>query len=115
MLADIKSPCPKSDVKEIGYFLEPMENFPGLFYLMRREENNYDDEPESGGETNILLENVVDLKFEFKSRFSRDLSNKVDSRETYRIPSLVKTTLIVRDYNEKDEQFIFLSYVNSQR
>ena len=115
MLADIKSPCPKDDVKEVGYFLEPMEEVPGLFYLMRREENNYDDEPESGGETNILLENVVDLKFEFKSRLSRDWSKKVNSRETYRIPSLVKVTLTVRDYNEKDEPFIFSIYVNSQR
>ena len=115
MLSDIKNPCPKNDVREIGYFLEPMEEVPGLYYLMRREENNYDDQPESGGETNILLENVVDLKFEFKSRFSRDLSNKVDSRETYKIPSLVKTTLIVKDYNEKDEPFIFSIYVNSQR
>ncbi len=113
MLADIKSPCPKNDVKEVGYFLEPMENYPGLFYLMRREENNFDDDPENGGETNILLDNVVDLKFEFKSRFSRDLSNRVDSRETYRIPSLVRTTLTVRDYSEKDEPFIFSTYVNS--
>lgn len=115
MLANIKSPCPKDDVKEVGYFLEPMEEVPELYNLMRREENNYDDEPEAGGETNILLENVVDLKFEFKSRFSRDLSNRVDSRETYRIPSIVRITLVVRNYSGKDVPFIFSSYVNSQR
>ncbi|MCU0822751.1 MAG: prepilin-type N-terminal cleavage/methylation domain-containing protein [Spirochaetes bacterium] len=115
MLADIKSPCPKSDIREIGYYLEPMEEVPGLFYLMRREQNNYDDEPETGGESNILLENVVDLKFEFKSRASRDWSKKIDSRETYRVPSLVKTTLVMRDYSEKDETFIFSTFVNSQK
>lgn len=109
------SPHPMSDVKEVGYFLEPMDAVPDLFNLMRREEIHYDEEPEEGGDSDILLENVVDLKFEFKSTFSRDWSNSVDSKQTYRIPSAVKTTLIVKDYNKNDQTFVFITLLNRQR
>jgi len=112
MLANMDMPFPKSDVREVGYFLEPDEQIPDLFYLMRREQNHYDEEQEEGGETNILLENVVDLKFEFKTKFSRDWSNTIDSRTAYKLPRAIKTTLIVRNYQEQDVEFHFLTLIN---
>ncbi len=115
MISDMGRAYRKSDIKEVGYFLEPDEEIPDLYYLMRREDHHYDDEPEEGGETNILLENVVDLRFEFKTKYGRDWSNKIDSRNVYKLPKAVKTTLVVKDYNEKEITFSFLTMVSRQR
>ncbi len=113
LLASMQGAYTRSDVKEVGYFVENDEEIPDIYYLMRREENHYDDEPEEGGENNILLENVVDLKFEFKK--GNTWSKRWDSRDTHRFPKAVKTTLIVKNYNEVDETFVFITYLNRQK
>lgn len=113
MLINPKEQYHRSDIREVGYFLEPDDEIQDLFYLMRREENHYDDDPESGGESSILLENVVDLKFEFRK--GNDWTNNWDSREHQRFPKTIRTTLKVRNYSEKDEEFIFISYINLKK
>lgn len=113
MIVSLKEPFPKSDVKEVGYYLKADEEISGLNFLMRREENHYDDEPESGGMSDIVLENVIDILFEFKK--GNDWTNQWDSREHQRFPRAVRTTLRVKNYNEKDEEFIFISYINLRK
>jgi type II secretion system protein J len=113
MLSDVKTPFPKSDVKEVGYSLLEDEKIPGLYFLVRREENHYDDEPESGGDDNIILENVVDINFEYLR--GNDWTNKWDSRETKRYPNLVRTTLKLKNYNNEEEEFIIISKTNMNR
>lgn len=113
MLYNMHASYPVSDVKEVGYFLEPDPKFSELFFLVKREENHYDDDPEEGGHKNILLENVLDIKFEFKQ--GNDWAKKWDSRENNRIPEAVKTTLQVRNYNGADEEFVFISRISVKR
>jgi len=103
----------RSDVNEVGYYLKPDENIDGLYYLMRREEHHYDDEPKSGGESSLLLENVVDVKFEFKRR--NDWTKRWDSRDRNRFPKAVKTTLKVRNFRGNDEEFIFITNINLKK
>jgi prepilin-type N-terminal cleavage/methylation domain-containing protein len=58
---------PHSDTNEVGYYLKEDNEHPGLFFLIRREQLLYDDEPNSGGTESILLVNVVNLKFEYNN------------------------------------------------
>jgi type II secretion system protein J len=110
ILGDIKKTNPRSDINEVGYFLEADKEFADLFFLMRREERGFDDDILSGGNSSLILENVIDLKFEFRLR--NDWTPRWDSRETKNYPSAVRTTLSVKDYKGKQENFVFLSYPN---
>src|SRR6056297_208606 len=108
---------PVSDIKEIGYFLKrqdlPDKKGNYLFNLVRREQIHYDNEPQSGGDESIILENIVDAKFEFRIR--NRWTDKWDSRKYRKFPSAVQTTLIVRNYRGNDEEFVFVSYINMGR
>ncbi len=110
MLVDPGIPYHESDIKEIGYFLEPDIKHPGINFLIKREESFHDDQPESGGEYNIILENVVDLKFEFRQ--GNTWTNNWDSRENKKFPKIIKTTLTVKNYNKTEEIYVIISKVN---
>lgn len=106
-----KMPWPRSDIREVGYFLRQDKQIAGLNTLMRREENHFDDKPEEGGEASILLENVVDVKFEYWMH--NDWGDKWDSRTAGRFPTAVRTSLRVRNYRGNEEEFIFISIIES--
>lgn len=113
----ITNAIPASDVIEASYYLKQMEqadeqgNF--LYYLMRRTDIVYDDEPQEGGNSSAVLSNVVDCKFEFG--ISQKFTDKWDSREHRRFPNAVKTTLTVKNPHNNNETFIFISYINLSR
>ncbi|MCP4138039.1 MAG: prepilin-type N-terminal cleavage/methylation domain-containing protein [bacterium] len=120
VMGDIKKAYPKSDIREIGYYLKEDKQTQSLYSLIRREESHYDDDPVAGGEENVILDNVVSLRFEFMQ--GRDWTDRWDSRDTKRFPKAVKTTLVVKTYNQrnqdgeiKEEQFIFLSRLNMKK
>lgn len=110
---DFKKPYPRGDVYEIGYSLETDPEVPELYNLVRREDIKYDEEPESGGTKDVILNNVVDLKFEFIK--GRNWEKSWDSREGNKFPEAVKTTLKVRNYDKNDENIIFISRLNLAR
>jgi type II secretion system protein J len=100
-----------SDIKEVGYFLKEDKNTQGLSYLVKREKINYwDDDPLTGGTENILLPNVVSLKFEFNR--GNDWDDNWDSRQNNNFPKAVKTTLVVKNYQAQEETFEFVSLIN---
>ena len=101
---------PSSDIYEVGYRLRPDRDVPGLYQLMRRADLHYDDNPLEGGDEDVLLENVVDLKFEFWLR--NDWTDKWDSREAKKHPQAVRTSLRVKNYRGVAEDFVFISYIN---
>jgi len=111
LVGDPKKSSPYSDIKEVGYFLK--NDSTDLFRLMRREQNNFDAEPTTGGAKSVLLENVVSLKFEFSMR--RHWSDTWDSKRNNRFPRAVKTTLVVKNFQNKEEIFIFVSYINIRK
>ncbi len=110
ILGDPKQPYPSSDVNEVSYYLKEDPKIPDLFFLYRREERHYDEEPMTGGTESVMLENVTGLRFEFKVR--NDWTARWDSRETRRFPKLVKTILKVKNYSGKEEEFSLLSYID---
>ncbi len=113
----LNSPHPVSDIKEIGYRLVrqdvPDEKGNYMYNLVRREEKHYDDEPLSGGEDSIMLENLEDIKFEFRIR--NRWTDKWDSRKYRKFPSAVKTTMKIRNYRGNTEEFVFVSFINMGR
>ncbi len=58
----------RSDIQEVGYFVKTSRDRPDYHMLMKREDITFDKEPEEGGTESIILENILDLKFEFKLR-----------------------------------------------
>jgi type II secretion system protein J len=107
---DPKKETHRSDVREVGYFLREDKDVQNLYHLVRREENHYDNMPEEGGRESILLENVVDIKFEFSLR--NDWTDKWDSRKYNRFPRAVRVTLKAKNYRGTDEEFTFITYLN---
>lgn len=101
---------PSSDVHEVGYYLKENPNTPGLYFLIKREETHYDDDPLTGGTENMILVNVVNVKFEFLRGY--DWNEGWDSRENHMYPRAVKTTLVVKDYQAKEEKFQFETLIN---
>jgi type II secretion system protein J len=107
----LNTPNHTSDIKEVGYFLRPDKKTRDLFFLIKREKFNYwEEEPASGGNENILLPNVVSLKFEFHR--GEQWEENWDSKQNNMIPRAVRTTLVVKNYQAKEEQFRFVTLVN---
>lgn len=109
MLYNLKDQVPVSDVHEVGFYLKKSPDSDS-FDLVRRYSIGYDDSPLAGGSEEILLENVKSLKFEFKYR--SDWTPQWDSRETKRIPAVVKTAITVYTPSKSTEHFEFLSIPN---
>jgi general secretion pathway protein J len=100
-----------SDVREVGYFLRESKKVADLYHLMKREKSNYwDEDPLTGGTVNMLLPNVVSLKFEFQQ--GNDWAENWDSRQNNNFPRAVRTTLVVKNYQEQDEKFEFITLLN---
>lgn len=107
---DIKKQFPASSVHEVGYSLQKDPKETGRNNLIRREEMHYDENPEQGGENNILIGSVVNLRFEFKE--GNDWTDRWDSRQDAKYPNAVKTTMTVIDYENLERTFIFYSIIN---
>jgi len=100
MILSVKDNFPSSDVHEVGYYLK-QDSKTGKYNLIRRSEIHYDSSPLDGGSEEIIFRNVDSIKFVFK--YQSDWIDTWDSREKKRLPSGIKTTLVVVDpYNNKD-------------
>ena len=100
MILTVKDNFPSSDIHEVGYYLK-RDNKTGKYNLIRRNEIHYDSSPLDGGVEEAIFKNVESLKFDFKYR--SDWTDTWDSRDKKRLPSGIKTTLVVIDpYNNKD-------------
>ena len=110
ILGDLKESFPFSDINEVSYYLKPDPKIPDIYWLYRREERHFDEEPDRGGTESVMLENVTGLRFEFKVR--NDWTTRWDSRENKRFPRAIKTVLKVKSYKGKEEEFVLLSYID---
>lgn len=100
MILSITNSFPSTDIHEVGYYLKT-DNKTGKYNLIRRTEVFYDNSPLEGGFEEIILKNIISIKFDFKYR--SDWIETWDSREKKRLPSGIKTTLVIIDpYNNKD-------------
>jgi hypothetical protein len=110
-LGDIDREAGQTDVKQVRYYLKKDPKFQGLFFMMRSEKNLYDTKTEDGNDDTIapeteslLLENVVDLKFEFMAETKWD-----DKWSTTTPPRAVRTTIKLKNYRGQDESFSIVS------
>jgi type II secretion system protein J len=110
---NLTKPYPTSDIKEVGYQLKRDKNTQGLYSLVKVEKLHYGEDPSlpgRGGTENIILVNVLSLKFTFQR--GQDWYETWDSRQTNMLPRAVKTVMVVKNYQAKDEKFEFVSIVN---
>lgn len=113
VLGDVESESNQTDVKAVRYYLKKDPQYQGLFFLMRSEKNLYDTKTEDGNNDTVapeteslVLENIVDLKFEFIGDGNWD-----DKWSNDNPPKAIRTTLILRNYRGKEESFIFISNI----
>jgi prepilin-type N-terminal cleavage/methylation domain-containing protein len=109
---DLRSEYRQTDVKSVQYYLRPDKKYQGLFFLMRIDKNLYDtknDDDNSSPSTpkfeSLLLENVIDMEFEFSA--GTDWNSKWEMNNA--LPTAIRTTIKVKDFKGKDQTFIFLA------
>lgn len=107
---NIKKQTFSSDVKRVAYYLKRDNITKDLYNLIKREENHYSAESDAVPTENIILENVVSLKFYYKMR--SDWTDKWDSRQDNLVPDAVKTNIVVKNYDKKNEKFEMISIAN---
>ncbi len=110
LTANPKKEMRTGDIHEIGYYLKSDKKYADLYTLIRRQELHYDDNPEEGGQESIILENVMDVRFEFRLR--NDWTDTWDSRKYNKVPEAVKTTLKIRNFKGKEEEIIIITNLN---
>ena len=109
MSVNVNRELHRSDIHEVGYFLKRDPATQDLYYLMRREDSHYDDDPLHGGTESVLLENVKDIKFEFS--LLNNWTDKWDSRQFNKFPRAVKTTITMKNYRGNEEQMVIVSFI----
>ncbi len=110
ILGSIKSQNPATDISEVRYSLTKDPVISDLYILTRTENIDYIKNPMEGGAESVVINNVISLKFEFRT--GNDWEDSWDSRETKRYPSEIRTTLRLRDYKGNPEEFKIISYID---
>jgi general secretion pathway protein J len=111
LLADAK----ESDQCEIGYFGAPDPDNPRQMDLMRREDPRLDRDPELGGRTYVLAENIKEFKLRFfdpKDDDWKDAWNTLDAEFAGRLPTIVEITMVIQDEHGKDVKFMTKTRIN---
>jgi general secretion pathway protein J len=89
----------ESDQNEIGYFVADFRDSDGQRHhaLVRREQNRIDDDPERGGQSQVLVEDVIDFELSYLDPLSLEWRDRWDASgsEQARLPAQVKIRLVV--------------------
>lgn len=80
-------------VREVSFYTKPMPNDPELYYLVRREDEMVDVNPESGGVEHILLEYVISFQLKYSQRGDKWL-DEWSSRDSKRLPRLIRIEIV---------------------
>jgi prepilin-type N-terminal cleavage/methylation domain-containing protein len=111
MRADSK----ESDQSEIGYYGEADEDNPRQMNLMRREDPRIDREPEEGGRSYVLAEDIKEFKLRFFDPKDDDWTDAWDTEDSEfqgRLPSLVEITMVIEDEGGKELKFVTKTRIN---
>lgn len=98
----------ESDQNELSYFIDDDPDNHGKMALLRREQNRIDEEPDEGGVTQLLAENVTHLEFEFYDPTTDRWVDNWDSSNSdfkNRLPMFVSIKMKVSGKNGKEEEF----------
>ncbi len=91
----------ESDQNELSYFVTDSPARDGTRVLARREQNRIDDDPQTGGTIQVLVEDVIDFDAEYLDATTGLWTESWDTRDLThqpnRLPVQVKLMLTVRD------------------
>jgi general secretion pathway protein J len=80
-------------VREVSFFVKPMgENSPN-YYLIRREDEMVDANPESGGIEHVLLDSVISFQLKYSHRGDKWL-DEWNHKDTKKLPRLIRIEII---------------------
>ncbi len=91
----------ESDQNELSYFVTEHPEDPSRLVLARREQNRIDDDPQTGGTVQVLVEDVVEFEVEYLDGTTGLWTESWDTQELThqpnRLPVQVKLMLTVKD------------------
>jgi general secretion pathway protein J len=91
----------ESDQNEISYFVTEHPDEPGVQVLARREQNRIDEDPQRGGKSQILIENVKEFELEYFDPLLTDWVQTWNTQDVLaqpnRLPTQVRIRLTVED------------------
>ncbi|MDX1957984.1 MAG: type II secretion system protein GspJ [Leptospiraceae bacterium] len=80
-------------VREVGFFMKPMgENSP-YYYLIRREDEMVDANPETGGIEHVLLDHVISFQLKYSHRGDKWL-DEWSHKDTKKLPRLIRIEIV---------------------
>jgi len=99
----------ESDQNELSYFMADHPEDSSRHVLVRREQNRIDDDPQTGGQLQILVDDVLEFEMEYLDATSGEWTDTWDTREVThqpnRLPVQVKILLTVPDpRGERDQR-----------
>jgi general secretion pathway protein J len=94
----------ESDQNEISYFMAPHPEESGQYVLARREQRRIDDDPQTGGTIQILIEDIEGFELEFLDPQTGDWLDAWDAapdggQQANRLPTQVKIRVLLPNPN----------------
>ena len=80
-------------IREVSFFLKPMENKQEEYNLIRREDEMVDKDPLNGGIEHILLEHVTSFQLKYSQRGDK-WQDEWDTKDVKKVPKLIRIELI---------------------
>ena len=103
----------QSDQSEISYFVEPQEDNPGLFNLLKRQSSPLDSLPEEGGKTLIMMEGIKSFNLRYYSEGLNDWIaewNSTSLENPHKMPKAVEIVITVPYPSEELEEEEILTF-----
>ena len=108
----------ESDQNEISYWVTESPDDPDDLVLVRREQNRIDDDPQTGGNIQILVDHVKDFEVEYFDLVTGQWTDSWDPREVThqpnRLPLQVKIMLTVEDESAPRDQRTYATRAQPQ-
>ena len=114
----LRANAKESDQCEISYFGKSDPDNPKQMNLMRREDPRLDSDPDKGGRSYVLAENIKKFKLRFFNPQNDDWTDEWDTEDAEfqgRLPTLVEIKMIIESEDGDDLTFVTKTRVNLPR
>ncbi len=95
-------------IREVSFFLKKMPSESDYYYLIRREDEMVDINPDKGGVEHVLLDYVKSFHMKYSLRGDK-WQDDWDSKELQKVPKLIRIEFIVK-VGKKESRFETLAY-----